>query len=100
MTRPILPNATAIDRRFLLRGVAAGTLLTTIGGVAYAKDAGVVLPSVAQPVPMSDVRLLPSPFYDAVEANTKYLMFLSPDRFLHNYHKFAGLMVRGELYGG
>jgi DUF1680 family protein len=27
-------------------------------------------------------------------------MFLSPDRLLHNYHKFAGLPVKGELYGG
>ena len=100
MTRPILPNATAIDRRFLLRGVAAGTLLTTIGGVAYAKEAGLSLPAMAQPVPLSDVRLLPSPFLNAVEVNSKYLMFLSPDRFLHNYHKFAGLPVKGEIYGG
>ena len=89
-----------IDRRFLLRGAAAGTLLTTISGVAYAKDKGVLMPSVAQAVPMSDVRLLPSPFYTAIEANTRYLMFLSPDRFLHNYHKFAGLPVKGEIYGG
>jgi DUF1680 family protein len=100
MTRPILPQSTTIDRRFLLRGAAAGSLLISAGGVANAKDTGVALPSVAQPVQMNDVRLLPSPFNDAVEANTKYLMFLSPDRFLHNYHKFAGLPVKGEIYGG
>jgi len=100
MTRPILPDLTALDRRFLLRGVAGGALLTTIGGAACAGDKGVTLPSVAQAVPMSDVRLLPSPFLNAVEVNSKYLMFLSPDRFLHNYHKFAGLPVKGEIYGG
>ncbi|WP_303827930.1 glycoside hydrolase family 127 protein [Asticcacaulis taihuensis] len=100
MTRPILPDMTTIDRRFLLRGAAAGSLLASIGGVVYAKEAGITVPSVAQPVPMENVRLLPSPFNDAIEANTRYLMFLSPDRFLHNYHKFAGLPVKGEIYGG
>ena len=61
MTRPILPDMTTIDRRFLLRGAAAGSLLASISGVAYAKESGIALPSVAQPVPMEDVRLLPSP---------------------------------------
>ncbi|WP_031238640.1 glycoside hydrolase family 127 protein [Asticcacaulis sp. AC466] len=91
-------NAT-IDRRFLLRGAAAGTLLSAVGGVAFAATPPKG-PIVAEAVPMQDVRLTPSPFLDAIEANTKYLMFLSPDRFLHNYHKFAGLPVKGEIYGG
>ncbi|GAA0532574.1 glycoside hydrolase family 127 protein [Rhizomicrobium palustre] len=55
---------------------------------------------LAHPVALKNVRLLPSPYRTAVEANLKYLLSLSADRFLHNYHKFAGLPVKGELYGG
>lgn len=83
------------DRRALLCGAGALTLLTAIGGPAVASA-----PIVATPIPLTQVRLLPSPFLDAVEANRRYLLFLSPDRFLHNYHKFAGLPVKGEIYGG
>jgi uncharacterized protein len=86
-----------INRRFLLGSAAAGTFA---GGSAFAKTAKLPLPIVAEAVPMQDVRLTRSPFYDAVAANGKYLMFLSADRFLHNYHKFAGLAVKGEIYGG
>ncbi|MET0534795.1 MAG: glycoside hydrolase family 127 protein [Steroidobacter sp.] len=59
-----------------------------------------LLPATAQSLPLSDVRLLPSPFADAVEANRKYLLALSPDRLLHNFRKFAGLEPKGEVYGG
>ncbi|EGF91705.1 hypothetical protein ABI_01350 [Asticcacaulis biprosthecium C19] len=93
----------SVDRRFLLRGAAGGTLLAAASGGAMARDAApnpTKVPAAATAVPLSDVRLLPSPFLTAVEANTKYLMFLSPDRMLHNYHKFAGLPVKGEIYGG
>ncbi len=51
-------------------------------------------------MPLCDVRLLPSPYLTAVTANMAYLKSLSADRFLHNYHRFAGLPVKGELYGG
>ncbi|MDC7683449.1 glycoside hydrolase family 127 protein [Asticcacaulis sp. BYS171W] len=91
--------ALSTDRRTLLRGAAATTLLTALIGPNLAA-AAVTLPIVAEAVPLKDVRLLPSPYLSAVEANTKYLMFLSPDRLLHNYHKFAGLPVKGEIYGG
>jgi len=85
------------DRRSLLRGVAATALVISAGGIGVAQAA---VPVMASAVPLGDVRLLPSPFLDAVEANRRYLMFLSPDRLLHNYHKFSGLPVKGETYGG
>ena len=88
----------SLSRRHLLQGSAAAGLLTAVSSTAWA-DAS-ALPATAEAVPLADVRLLPSPYLTAVEANLKYLLFLSPDRFLHNYHKFAGLPVRGEVYGG
>lgn len=58
------------------------------------------LPLKAKPLPLSSVRLLPSPYATAVEANHAYLLQLSPDRLLHNFMTFAGLPAKGEIYGG
>jgi DUF1680 family protein len=58
------------------------------------------LPAKAQPLPLSSVRLLPSPYATAVEVNSAYLLRLSPDRLLHNFMVFAGLPAKGEIYGG
>ncbi|MCA1935832.1 MAG: glycoside hydrolase family 127 protein [Asticcacaulis sp.] len=51
-------------------------------------------------LPLTDVRLLPSPFKTAVDVNEAYLLSVNPDRLLHNYRKFAGLTPKAELYGG
>ena len=37
-----------------------------------------------RPLPLSAVRLKPSIYADAVAANREYLLFLEPDRLLHN----------------
>ncbi|MDV6331252.1 beta-L-arabinofuranosidase domain-containing protein [Asticcacaulis sp. 201] len=50
--------------------------------------------------PLSAVRLKASIFDTAVMANQDYLLALSPDRFLHNFHVSAGLPPKGEVYGG
>jgi DUF1680 family protein len=57
-------------------------------------------PASARALPLSSVRLLPSVYADALRANQAYLLRLSADRFLHNYHRFAGLPTKGALYGG
>ena len=49
---------------------------------------------------LADVRLLDSPFKEAMDMNGAYLLELDPDRLLHRFHEFAGLPVKGELYGG
>jgi DUF1680 family protein len=54
----------------------------------------------ARPLPMNAVRLKPSPWRDAVEANRLFLLSLEPDRLLHNFHVSAGLEPKGEVYGG
>ncbi|MFZ6799294.1 beta-L-arabinofuranosidase domain-containing protein [Undibacterium sp. Di24W] len=65
-----------------------------------AQAAKTSLPTSAKAVPLDLVRLLPSPYQNALKANHAYLLRLSADRFLHNYHKFAGLPVKGVIYGG
>lgn len=46
------------------------------------------------------VRLLPSLFKDAEEANGRYLLQLEPDRLLAGFLQNAGLEPKGEKYGG
>ena len=54
----------------------------------------------ARPLPLQDVRLAPSPFLDAIDANRGFLLALEPDRLLHNFHASAGIEPKGPVYGG
>lgn len=54
----------------------------------------------AVPLPMEAVRLTPSLFLDAIEANRRFLLAIEPDRLLHNFHASAVLPPKGETYGG
>lgn len=86
------------NRRNLLAGAAAGALLIGTGGRA-ARAAPPAFSS-ARPLPLEAVRLLPSQWRDALEANLRYLHTLEPDRLLHNFRTSAGLTPRGARYGG
>ncbi|WP_348636254.1 glycoside hydrolase family 127 protein [Sphingomonas sp. LaA6.9] len=88
------------SRRELLYGVALSAMIAGVPTIARAATTATALPARAKALPLADVRLLPSHFLDAVEANRRYLMSLEPDRLLHNYHKFAGLPTKGAIYGG
>ena len=50
--------------------------------------------------PLSDVKLLKSPFTRAMELDSAYLVLLSPDRLLYRFYKNAGLPVKDSVYGG
>ncbi|MEO7188433.1 MAG: glycoside hydrolase family 127 protein [Sphingomicrobium sp.] len=52
------------------------------------------------PVPARFVRLKPSVFADAFEANRRFLLSLDPQRLLHNFYVSAGLPPQGPAYGG
>lgn len=80
------------------RGITAAGLGMAVGATA----AGAVTPDPipATPFPLSQIRLKPSIFLTSIEANQRYLLSLSPDRFLHNFRKGAGLETKGEVYGG
>jgi len=58
-----------------------------------------VVPMKAVPFPMHDVRLGPSAFSAAAEANRRYLKTLPPDRLLHTFRLTAGLPTSAEPLG-
>lgn len=98
MNRPWPPAAFArgLSRRSVL--LAASALAATAWPAAHAAaETGRVR---VRPLPLDAVRLKPSIYADAVEANRRYLLALEPGRLLHNFHAGAGLPVQGELYGG
>lgn len=79
-----------------LLSVATQTNVLTKGtGVDVASEL-----QVARPIPLEQVRLLPSIYLDALKANLAYLLRLDADRMLHNYHRFAGLPTKAKAYGG
>jgi uncharacterized protein len=86
-----------IERRHFLAGTA---LLAFMPANLRAASVDARLPDRATALPLSDVRLLPSPYLDAVEGNRRYLHALEPDRLLHNFRTSAGLAPKGAVYGG
>ncbi|WP_348696591.1 glycoside hydrolase family 127 protein [Duganella fentianensis] len=89
-----------MQRRQLLRGAAGLGLVAGWHGNAQARAASADFPATARALPLSSVRLTPSIYAQALQANQAYLLRLSADRFLHNYHRFAGLPTKGAIYGG
>lgn len=55
---------------------------------------------VAEPLPLTQVRLRPGPFLDAARTNRRYLMSLDTDRLLHTFRVNAGLPSSAEPLGG
>jgi DUF1680 family protein len=53
-----------------------------------------------EPFPLGSVRLLPSPFWDAQEANRALLHRYSADRLLHAFRINAGLPSSAQPFGG
>jgi DUF1680 family protein len=71
-------------------------LLASVLGHAAPTPPAVAASSFA----LTDVRLLDSPFKQAMERNADYLLTLDADRLLHNTRQYAGLAPKGALYGG
>jgi hypothetical protein len=98
-----MTHAAHPSRRRLLGGAAQAAIgLAALKSTAFAatgRRAG-GFPGKAEPFPMEAVRLKPSVFLTAVEANQGYLKSVEPDRLLHNFRKGAGLTPKGEAYGG
>lgn len=87
----------AMTRRRLLQCATLASVASVLPlpRAAFALGAGAV-----RPVPLDAVRLKPSIWLSAVEANRTYLHRLEPDRLLHDYRVQAGLPPKGERYGG
>src|ERR1700743_131778 len=58
------------------------------------------VPVKAYPFDLKDVRLLDGPFKEAMEADSKYLLEIQPDRLLCDFRAHAGLTPKGAKYGG
>ncbi|WP_231732574.1 MULTISPECIES: glycoside hydrolase family 127 protein [unclassified Sphingopyxis] len=86
-----------VDRRTLLAGAAAAALVPVF---ARAAPVSTTTFGPAKPLPLSAVRLLESPWLEAIEGNRRYLHALEPDRLLHNFRASAGLEPKGAVYGG
>ncbi|HMD62310.1 MAG TPA: beta-L-arabinofuranosidase domain-containing protein, partial [Opitutaceae bacterium] len=69
-----------------------------LAALVLARPAGAA--PAAIPFALGDVRLLDSPFKEAMERNADYLLSIEPDRLLHNTRRYAGLVPKGETYGG
>ena len=83
------------------------TLLNTIYAQSYLpfkNDKQVKLGSVigtkAYPFPLKDIKLLNSPFKNAMKLDSGYILQLKPDRLLYRFYKNAGLPVKDSIYGG
>ncbi|CAN7307894.1 glycoside hydrolase family 127 protein [Pseudoduganella sp. LjRoot289] len=87
---------TRSNRRHFLQGASALGLLSWMPGSAMAQ----AVPARARAFPLSQVRLTPSPWLDAVQANQRFMMTLEPDRLLARFRENAGLPPKGEVYGG
>jgi hypothetical protein len=92
-----MPGPLILSRRSLLAGAVFAAAAGACGcrPLRDARTNGRVAP-----LPLSAVRLTPSIYLEAVEANRAYLHRLEPDRFLHNYRLQSGLLPKGEPYGG
>ncbi len=88
------------QRRRILQGAVSAGFFSSVSFNAIAKVAKPKLPDSAKAIGLEHVRLLPSIYADSLRANQAYLLRLNADRFLHNYHKFAALPVKAEIYGG
>ncbi len=76
-----------------LKILFAGAILAA--AVLHGDITPVVTPK-AQPFPLTQVRLLDSPFRDAMLRDQKYLLSLDPDRFLCNFRVNVGLPIRPQ----
>lgn len=56
-------------------------------------------PTPLQPFPLSSVRLLEGPFYQAQQADMDYILALEPDRLLAPFLLDAGIEPKAERYG-
>jgi len=59
-----------------------------------------VVPVKAYSFNLQDVQLLDGPFKTAMEADSRYLLTIEPDRLLADFRTHAGLTAKAKRYGG
>lgn len=87
---------TNIDRRHFLQSASALGVLSAASSWARSSP----MHGKVRPFPLAQVRLTPSPWLDAQQANLRFLLSLEPDRLLARFRENAGLTPKAPLYGG
>ncbi|HEY3912869.1 MAG TPA: beta-L-arabinofuranosidase domain-containing protein [Verrucomicrobiae bacterium] len=92
----------SLTRREALKVFGSGALLVaaTPFSLSSASAASREGAPVVQPFPLTDVRLLDGPFFQAQKRDEAYLLKLEADRMLHNFRVNAGLELKAPVYGG
>ncbi len=104
-----------LTRREMLGLIGAGTVGATLGSAVRSPlqawsapisrlsspDPAVGLPGTeAHAFELADVTLAEGPFVQARQRDADYLLYLDPDRLLHNFRVNAGLEPKAPVYGG
>ncbi len=96
-------------RKLVLPALLAGTLFSLSAGYAqsYTPELNDARMKVKPKVPvkaysfnLKDVKLLESPFKEAMQADVNYLLQIEPDRLLSEFRAHSGLPVKAKKYGG
>ena len=98
----------SLTRRGLLAAGASAAAFGALRPAARALDAGPppgnpnrdLIGGPIRPFPLEQVRLLPGPFLEARDRNSRYLTSMPPDRLLHTFHVNAGIPSSAEPLGG
>ncbi len=99
----------ALSRRHFLSTAAAATAAAALPQPSTAEIRAQALPvlhsvaeqkSLVQAFALTDVRLLPGPFKDAMERNRSFLYSIPNDRLVHNFRLTAGLASDATPLGG
>src|SRR5579863_1646108 len=80
--------------------IVTGAVAQVSTPIADRAVAGHPIALSAQPFPLSQVRLLPGPFHDAMVLDENYLLSLDCDRLLRNFRVNANLPTDARPYGG
>ena len=89
-----------VTRRYLLQAAASAAACFAAKHSAGAALRPQAAAPAVEPFPLECVRLGPSLYLTALEANRAYLFSLEPDRLLHNYRVNSGLEPKAAIYGG
>src|SRR5450432_4645711 len=82
-----------------IKNLLSVTALALAAAVSFGGGMPVAAPQ-AEPFPLSQVRLLDSPFRDAMLLDQNYLLSLDCDRLLRNFRVNANLPTDAKPYGG
>ena len=85
---------------FIFQAPARLGLCAIFLGLSLLRALAAPAPVAVESFDLRDVRLLDSPFLTAMDLNSRYLLSLEPDRFLHYFRSNAGLPPKAPAYGG